>query len=125
MRYLVVVASMVAMRAEAQPLLDRVTRAPDGVVRLSYAARAGVCGNGTWIVTRSRADEWENDCDTGPVRVSLTVRGGQVQALRTYVGGRWRAGAPPVGGAGTVLRQVAVPAAAEMAVGLGRAHART
>ena len=101
-------------------MTDRVTGAPDGVVRMSYAARAGVCGNGTWIVTRSRADEWENDCDAGPVRVSLTVRGGQVQALRTYVGGRWRAGAPPEGGAVTDLGQVGAAAAAEMLVALAQ-----
>ncbi|MFL5579303.1 MAG: HEAT repeat domain-containing protein [Gemmatimonadaceae bacterium] len=121
MRYLIVLASMVTVRGASQPpLLDRVSRAPDGVVRMSYAARAGVCGNGTWIVTRPRADEWENDCDAGPVRLSLTVRGGRVQSLRTYVGGRWRDGASPDGGAVTDLGTVGAPAAAEMLVALAQ-----
>jgi hypothetical protein len=32
--------------AAAQTLSQRVACAPDGTVRLSYAARPGVCGNG-------------------------------------------------------------------------------
>jgi hypothetical protein len=75
-------------------------------VRVSFAARAGVCGNGrnvialechggtcgrqtVWMDGRWAGDEVAYDCDAGPVRVSLTVRRGHVDALRTYVGGRW------------------------------------
>ena len=65
----------------------------DGTVRLSFAARAGVCGNGghsITIVGDDEDDEWESDCTPGPVRVSLRVRGGRVADAHTYVGGRWR-----------------------------------
>jgi hypothetical protein len=85
----------------------RIAAAPDGTVRLSFAARPGVCGNGRGSVSMNCDDgncgnytvnvgnrDWrevEYDCDAGPVRVSLRVSGGQVTSLRTYVGGRWRA----------------------------------
>jgi hypothetical protein len=119
MRHVLIGALLLATRLDAQPLLDRVTRAPDGMVRMSFAARAGVCGNGTWIVTRPRADEWESDCDAGPVRVSLTVRGGRVEAVRSYVGGRWRDPAPS-GGAVTDLGTVGAAAAADLLVALAQ-----
>jgi hypothetical protein len=91
--------------ATAQTLARRVAAAPDGSVRLSYAARAGVCGNGAGNISldcadnscgRGRVDD-ESDreggpcpCEAGPVRLSLTVAGGRVTRLRAYVGGRWR-----------------------------------
>ncbi len=104
--------------AAAQRLADRIAAAPDGTVRMSFAARPGVCGNGgnslalechggacgrqtVWTDGRWTGDEVEYDCDAGPVRVSLTVRRGHVQALRTYVGGRWAT--PPVTAAVTDL----------------------
>jgi hypothetical protein len=91
----VVPAAVLALAAAAAPLAaqslaDRVTRGGDGVVHLSYAARPGVCGNGRNISIHSDNDEWESDCEEGPVRLSLTVAGGQVTRVRAYVGGRWR-----------------------------------
>ncbi|MHB1224714.1 MAG: HEAT repeat domain-containing protein [Gemmatimonadaceae bacterium] len=72
-------------------LAARVDATGDGTVHFSFAARPGVCGNGRNVtVSRDRA-EWESDCEPGPVRVSLTRRGGRVTAVRGYVGGRWRA----------------------------------
>jgi HEAT repeat protein len=91
-----------AAPATAQSLADQVAHAPDGVIHLSYAARAGVCGNGENISMHSRSDEWVGDCDGGPVRVSLTVSEGQVTRVRTYVGGRWRADGDPVHDLGSV-----------------------
>jgi hypothetical protein len=101
---------LIAARAlDGQSLEQRVARAPDGDVRLSYAARPGVYGNGyniiTWDCDRGRCrsqhndgdyrgKEWEDSrtpCDSGPVRVSLTKRGTEVTRLRVYVGGAWRA----------------------------------
>jgi len=91
----------------AQRLGSRVAAAPDGTVRLTFAARPGVCGNGRNIIALDcnggrcgrqhtitidggyDRDEVEYDCESGPVRVSLTVRDGHAQSLRTYVGGRW------------------------------------
>ena len=90
------------------PLARRVAAASDGTVRFSFAARPGVYGNGRNIISwdcrngncRSRqvegnysdrdGDDWGSACDSGPVRVALTVRGGTVTDLRTYVGGEWR-----------------------------------
>lgn len=90
----------------AQGLAARIAAARDGTVRMSFAARPGLCGNGRNVIALECAggkcgrhtimfdgnyegDEVEYDCEPGPVRVSLTVRGGDVHALRTYVGGRW------------------------------------
>jgi len=104
---LVLVWALVSGPAAAQRLGPRVAAARDGTVRLSFAARPGVCGNGRNIIALDCAggmcgrqhtitfdgghdrDEVEYDCEPGPVRVSLTVRDGHVQSLRTYVGGRW------------------------------------
>jgi hypothetical protein len=80
-----------------QSLERRIAAAGDGAVRFSFAAREGVCGNGTnGISISERNDEWEGGCEHGPVRVSLHVRGGSVAGANTYVGGRWRsAGSSP------------------------------
>ena len=79
--------------AGAQTLAQRVAALGDGSLRLQFAARAGVCGNGGHSITIVDDDdrgEWESDCRPGPVRVSLRVHAGRVQEANTYVGGRWR-----------------------------------
>lgn len=86
---------LVPAALEAQSLADRVARAPDGVVRFTFTAREGVCGDGHNITTSSRSSrdgevEWERDCEGGPVRVAITHRGARIDRLRTHVGGRWR-----------------------------------
>jgi HEAT repeats len=76
----------------AQDLERRVAAAPSGTVRLSFAAKPGVCGNGTNNVSVREGDaDWRSDCEHGPVRVALRVWDHQVVGLRTYVGGQWRA----------------------------------
>jgi hypothetical protein len=98
-----------AAPASAQTVAQRVARAPDGTVHLSYAARDGVCGNGAGVVSFhcvngtcgnqriTTNSDWEGDgpcpCDPGPVRLALQVASGRVTRLRTYVGGHWRAAA--------------------------------
>jgi hypothetical protein len=74
----------------AQALTQRVAEVEEGTVRLSFAARAGVCGD--WadgITVRDNSDEWQADCEPRTVRVALRVKDHRVYALRTYVGGRW------------------------------------
>jgi hypothetical protein len=96
---------------EGQTLTQRIAAAGDGTIRLSFAARRGVCGSGEHSITMTNDDErgeWESDCRSGPVRVSLRVRGGRVAEAHTYVGGRWRA---PTGGT-TDLGTVSAPGAA-------------
>jgi HEAT repeats len=83
--------------AGAQTLAQRAETLRDGTLRLTFAARPGVCGNGghnITIVSHDEDNEWEGDCTPGLVHVSLRVRGGRVAGAHTYVGGRWR---PPEG----------------------------
>jgi hypothetical protein len=95
----------------AQSLAQRVQGAgDDGTVRLSFAAREGVCSRGPGSITIMDDDdeeEWESDCERGPVRVSLRMRGGRVAESETYVGGRWRAGRDRVTDLGLVPAQEA------------------
>jgi HEAT repeats len=77
--------------ASAQTLAQRVHDAGDGVVRMSFPARPGVCGSGGGISTRESGDgEWIAGCLAGPVRVALTVRAGEVLHISTHVAGQWR-----------------------------------
>lgn len=77
----------------AQMLEREVDTVVNGTVRMSFAARPGTCGDGmNTIRTRQESEDWENDCDTEPVRVALRVREGRVTGIRTYIGGRWRPG---------------------------------
>jgi HEAT repeats len=87
--------AFVPVALRAQSLAEQLRRAPDGTVRLSFAAREGVCGSGpnSIMITDDHDDtEWEGSCERGPVRVSMQVRGGHVEESDTYVGGRWRSG---------------------------------
>jgi HEAT repeats len=99
---------VLASALPAQSIARRVAAVKDGTVRMSFASRSDVCGNGSGnISTRSngrtsssngsvtystRRNEWEDDCEAGPVRVAIDIADGKPIALRTYVGGRWRAG---------------------------------
>lgn len=95
---------------QQQSLERRVAGAPDGTVRFSFAARPGVYGNGRNMISwdcqdgnchnrqvdgynEDNREDWGAPCDSGPVRVALTKRGGIITDLRVYVGGQWRASA--------------------------------
>lgn len=114
--------------AGAQSLAARIAAAPEGDVRLSFAAREGVCGNGTTMIRdggrttmweNHRGDEWEQVCDPGPVHVVVRKRGDDIVRLRTYVGGRWR------GSDATDLGAVSAPEAARFLLSLAtREHGR-
>lgn len=91
----------------AQSVEDRVAQVKDGKVRMSFSAKPNVCGNGrnmiSWDNGRSHSvwrnadeDDWESDCDHGPVRVVLRMRDGHVHDVNTYVGGRWRSSSEAV-----------------------------
>ena len=79
-----------------QTLAARIREAGAGPIHLSFAARPEVCGQGgRGIMFRDgddQDDEWESDCERGPVRVSLRMRGGRVASAENYVGGRWKPG---------------------------------
>lgn len=91
-----------APMAYGQSIAQRVAGIEDGKVRMSFASRPGVCGDGRGSVSfdggRVRQvhrgdynEDWQRDCEHGPVRVVLRVRDGEVTRIDTYVGGRWRA----------------------------------
>lgn len=100
----------------AQSLADRIARVPNGSVRMSFAARPGVCGSGSTIYRgnggrtswgdnrweTSRDVEWDSECSHGPARIVIDRSGGQNTALRFYVGGRWRPAGAGVTDLGTV-----------------------
>jgi len=111
--WIAALAALLPIPLAAQSLAQRVQGAPDGTVRLSFASREGVCSRGPGSITIIDGDndfdpEWENDCERGPVRVSLRTRGGRVTDAETYVGGRWRSGSGKVTDLGTVPVREAV-----------------
>jgi hypothetical protein len=75
----------------AQTLAQRIAALGEGHLRLSFAAREGVCGGSHGITISDQSDDWVGDCERGPVRVSLRVQGGRLTEAHTHVGGRWRA----------------------------------
>ena len=104
---LIVTACLLPHRAEAQSIASRVAQVSDGKVRMSFASRDDICGWNNGISTSSKYDraherstwyggerltdvQYDDDCSAGPVRVVLSLSGGRVQKVRSYVGGRWR-----------------------------------
>ena len=71
-RRISILLSLVALPAAsaAQTLPQRVAALGEGGLRLSFAARPGVCGNGGHSITIVSDDdgrsEWESDCAPGP-----------------------------------------------------------
>ncbi|MEQ1690688.1 MAG: HEAT repeat domain-containing protein [Gemmatimonas sp.] len=106
-RGMVLAAFMAASTAGAQPTLaTRIEAVKTGRVRLTFAAREGVCGNGmSWFRTRNGSvsisgsinGNWSGSrdvdatCDRGPVRLVVVRESGETVELRTYVGGTWKA----------------------------------
>jgi hypothetical protein len=92
-RYVVILLGTVPVSLAGQSLQQRIIAVGSGTVHLSYPARPGLCGEGAGqISTGSRHDEWEDDCQSQPVRVSLRLAERRVVEVNTYVGGRWSPG---------------------------------
>jgi hypothetical protein len=98
---LVVLASMIPPKAEAQNLARRVSQARDGRVRFTFASRPEICGYGNsisrggnsrmnWSQDYSPDVIYDEECSHSPVRIVLIMDNGRITKLRTYVGGRWR-----------------------------------
>jgi hypothetical protein len=99
---------------DAQSIADRVSRAGNGTIRMTFATRPELCGRGgsihrgpNWRTSwgdyeRTRDVEWDAACDYGPGRLVLDKRDGEIVALRFYVGGRWRPGGSDVTDLGNV-----------------------
>lgn len=91
-----------ATAAGAQPLAARIAAVRDGTVRLTYAARSGVCGDGRDVVrdgantyTLESMSTFRNAelsrCEFGPVRAEIERVDGGTRRIRLHVGGRWDA----------------------------------
>ncbi len=90
------------LSAQSGSLESRVSAVSDGDVRMSFASRPDICGEGNSIMTgehnhtvwnrSSYTDdvEWDQDCEHGPVRLVLRVHDRTLTALHAYVGGHWR-----------------------------------
>jgi hypothetical protein len=100
---LIVVACVVPRKSDAQSIAQRVSSAKNGKVGFTFAPKPGVCGHNNsisrggagrynWSDSPSADVEYDRECSHFPVRVVLEVRDGNVQKIRTYVGGRWRSG---------------------------------
>jgi hypothetical protein len=112
-------ALLVPASLGAQSLAERVRRAPEGTVRLSFAAREGVCGTGSSGITIFSDEDdpdWEPDCERGPVRVTMRLSGGRVTDSETHVGGRWRSGRGRVTDLGLVSAHQAADLLLDLAV---------
>lgn len=99
-------AALLASSLNAQGLASKVTGASNGEVRMSFAARPDVCGDGVnniRVGKRHRIhtdddddvtyDDGNCNCNDGPVRVVFRVTDHRVTKVRTYVGGQWRTAA--------------------------------
>jgi len=101
-------------------LAQRISRSPDGAVRLEFASRAGTCGDGRDMIGFRKAlfaesfqsiGDWHApNCHPGPVRVALSVTGGKITRAKTYVGGTsWPRTSERVTDLGTVSATEAAP----------------
>src|SRR5205085_2229687 len=108
--------ALTAVVAPAQSIASRVARVNNGTVRMTFKVKPGICGSGNsiWHVggrgrttwgdnwNNSRDVEYDIECSTGPARVVLDRRGGEIADLRFYVGGQWRPAGSDVVDLGTV-----------------------
>jgi len=109
--------------ARAQGIADRVAAVRNGTVELRFAARRGVCGDGSERISVGRSmqlgrmdgDGYSSVCEPGPVRVRLRVEDGTVRDLRTSVGPSRSSGTPA-----SDLGAVPAAAAASYFLGLAR-----
>ena len=90
---LLVAALVLASHAGgAQSLAERISAAGDGPVTFQFASRPEICGDGERsmrIGSRSYMGDmssFERPCVHGPVQVRLTLRGGAVERVESWVG---------------------------------------
>lgn len=91
---LLVAILMLVSPLQAQSLASRIAAVDNGAVTFHYAARPGVCGDGESFVRtgpHTYHGSWSSNrpmepCIFGPVQVRLTVEGGAVQRVESWVG---------------------------------------
>lgn len=92
-----------ATEVDAQGLATKIAGAANGEVRMSFAARPDVCGDGVNNIRFGKRHRIQTDdddvvfddgdctCREGPVRVMFRISDHRVIKVRTWVGGKWRA----------------------------------
>lgn len=95
------VASAAFPAAAQNTIAQRVARVPDGLVQMQFDGHEGVCGDGRGTIGYRSAffsrsvqsfGRWRSPtCVPGPVRVSLSLVGGRITDIKTFVGGSWAA----------------------------------
>jgi hypothetical protein len=126
----ILLAAAPAIDAQAADLDAKLTSVHAGSVRLTFTARPDVCADGNSITTRSGSHGsnwkpesfdvvWDEECDHGSIHVVIDVRNQLPTAIRTYVGGHWRA---PHTGDPSIADWGAVPAGDAAAWFLRLAH---
>lgn len=107
---------LIALGASAvggQSLASRVAEAGQGEVRMTFATRANVCGDGRNVVavgdvftmypSMESHGRWSRaSCVPGTARVALQVGVAAIETIRTHVGGTWEAPAGRVTDLGAV-----------------------
>ncbi|MDF2773728.1 MAG: hypothetical protein K0S86_3225 [Geminicoccaceae bacterium] len=94
--YVLMAAAVAGPRLGAQSLAERVRAVREGTAQIVYASRRDVCGDGADLIAlgrlitvypSTRGHGWSNvNCAFGPVHSLVTVRDGEVTAVRTFVG---------------------------------------
>jgi hypothetical protein len=98
----VAASALAAGQLAAQSLASRVDAVRDGRVLMTFAARAGVCGDGhgsVWIQSSQMMfspGDRRRECLPGPIRVAIGRADKQSVSVRKWVGGRWDAGGSDV-----------------------------
>ncbi|MGI8498344.1 MAG: hypothetical protein ACR2OG_12260 [Gemmatimonadaceae bacterium] len=92
-----VLLSAMAVALRAQPLGDRIAATGSGSAEMSFASRAGTCGDGRTIVGLGRSlfiwpnttinGNWHGPrCEPGPLHVVLTLDRGVITGVRAFAG---------------------------------------
>jgi hypothetical protein len=130
-RLMVAVATIAGLSAgpvTAQSISQKVAQRGNGVVRMAYPARDGVCpmGAGRYagmggyfyggIGYDSDDEEWDNGCKGETVLVAISVREGKPMYVRTYIGGKWKSSGDSVTDLGAVSAEAAAKYLFSMAV---------
>jgi hypothetical protein len=94
---LLAAALIAAPALSAQSLDARVSAVRDGAVVFSYASRPEVCGDGDRMTgigasERSYFDGSHRPCLHGPAQVRLTIVGGEIRRVESWIGLRAREG---------------------------------
>jgi HEAT repeat protein len=92
----VLAALAAAPQVHAQSLPERVSAVKDGAVRMTFAARPDVCGDGGDVLALGRLitvygtmqghGSSNANCTFGPANILITRRDGETTSIRTYIG---------------------------------------